>query len=217
MVAIPNLPFAGATGARRVAIYVLDPTLTTPLQPIILDVIPIDSLSPLTVNFNTAQAVSRTHRWTITQNAVLNFGNVTVNAHKEPETASISGIIDPTPANIPFLTTTAPTFGLFRKDLVAKNIIIAIAGQRRPVLVLTPDWTMARAWIESIVETQNEGDGEVTHLSINFVEAIIPSAFLVGAQDSAAMTGGADQTTNAGAQGGSAVETPTALAGGGLG
>jgi hypothetical protein len=219
MVAVPGLPFAGTTGSKRVGIYVLDPTFTTPLQPIFLDLLPQAANSPFAISLDVAQTVSRTHSWKITQNRLLDFTTATTHAQHNLQRASVSGILDPSP-----LAATgragglaSSTLGILRRDLLAKNILIAIAETRRPVLVLTPDWTMPRAWIESITETGNEGDGEVSRLSITFVEARIISAFLGNLTDAAAMTGGASQTVDGGATAGAAVETPTALAAGGTG
>lgn len=218
-VVIPGLPFAGFVGAKRVGIYVLDPTLTTPIIPVALDLLPTAIPNPLQVSLDVAESITRTHTFTVTTNQLLDFASVTTNVHEELATASVAGIIDPFPLTpTPALMRLAPpTFGVFRKDILVKNILIAIAKLRRPVLMVTPDWSMARCFIQEISETQNAGDGEVTRIGINVIECrLVPTPSAV-AQDAAAMTGGANQSTNAGATGGTDIQTPNALAGGGLG
>lgn len=220
MVAVPGLPFAGTTGSKRVGIYVLDPTFTTPIQPIFLDLLPQAANSPFAISLDVAQTVSRVHKWKVTKNRLFDFTTATTHVQTQPQIASVSGILDPSPlaaTSISGRSLTVPTLGILRRDLLAKNILIAIGNQRRPVLVLSPDWTMPRAFLTSLVETGNEGDGEVSHVSLTFEEAIIVSPFLGNLTDAAAMTGGASQTVDGGATAGAAVETPTALAAGGTG
>ncbi len=220
MVAVPGLPYAGTTGSRRVGIYVLDPTFTTPIQPIFLDLLPQAANSPFAISLDVAQTVQRTHTWKVTKNRMLNFATATTHVQTNPQSASISGILDPSPlaaTQIAGRSAIVPTFGILRRDLIAKNILIAIGNQRKPVLVLAPDWTMPRAFMTRLVETGDEGDGEVSRVSLDFVEAQMISPFLGNLSNAAAMTGGASQTVNGGATAGAAVATPTALAGGGLG
>jgi len=222
MVQVPSVPFAGVKNSKRVGIYRLDPTLSTPLQPVFLDLIPTSFPSPLAVQFDLAQTISRTTRYTITENQVLGFRTITNNAHKELQRASVSGILDPFPIGVgggvvEQTLLTPPSFGIVRKDLIVKDILYRLADRRKPMLVVTPDWTMPRAFIESITETQNDGDGEVTRLSIEFIEARVIIPFVGDQLDAAAMTGGATQNANAGPSGPVEGVPSPELAAGGLG
>lgn len=216
MAIIPQIPFAGIQGAKRVMIYTLDPTLTTPIIPVVLDMLPTQVISPFSAGFDVAEQVAITKRYTITQNTLLNFATTTSNAHKELDIGTISGIISATP--IGGFAPRPPTLGIFRRDLLVASIIEGMAATRLPHLVITPDWTMPRAFFETITRTAGAADGEVVRMSITFKEArIISPTLAAGNVNAAAMTGGAQQTTAGGAQGGAAVATPDALAGGALG
>lgn len=214
---IPQLPFAGIAGAKRVMIYTLDPTLTTPIIPVVLDFLPTQTISPFSAGFDVAESVTKTTNYTITQNAMLNFATTTSNAHKELEVGSVSGIISATPIG-GLIPTSPPSFGIFRRDLLVANIIESMAATRKPHLVVTPDWTMPRAFFQSISRSANAGDGEVVRMSITFIEArIISPSLAAGNVSAAALTAGAIATTAAGAVAGKVIETPDALADGELG
>jgi hypothetical protein len=222
MVQIPNLPFAGIVNSKRVGIYKLDPTLTTPIQPIYLDLLPLTIPSPYAVQMDVAEAITRHTRYTVTENQVLGFRTITNNAHKELQRASVSGILDPRPLGVgggvaEQALINPPSFGIFRKDLIVKDILYRLADERKPMLVITPDWVMSKAFIEGITETQNAGDGEVTRLQIEFVEARVIIPFVGDALDAAAMTGGATQNVNAGPSGPVEGVPSPELAAGGLG
>lgn len=216
MAIIPQLAVAGLPGAKRVMLYSLDPTLTTPIIPVVLDLLPTQAITPYSAGLDVAESVSKTTNYTITANPLLNFATTTSNAHKELETASVSGIISATP--IGGFLPPPPTFGIFRRDMLVAAVIENMAAQRRPILVVTPDWVMPRAFIESISRTADASDGEVVRLSITFREArVISPALAAGNIAAAAMLAGAIATATAGAVAGKAMETPAALAGGALG
>ena len=216
MAIIPQVPFAGVQGAKRVMIYTLDPTLTTPIIPVVLDMLPTQVISPFSAGFDVAENVVKTTRYTITKNTLLNFATTTSNAHKELDVGNVSGIISATP--IAGFGHRIPTLGIFRRDLLVADIIEKMAATRLPHLVITPDWTMPRAFFQTISRTAGAADGEVVRMSIDFIEArVISPTLAAGNVDASAMTGGAQQTVSGGAQGGTAIATPDALAGGALG
>lgn len=167
-------PFASLLGLSTGSIYALDPTGTVPLSPI-ADIIP--GLTERRITLSMIEQESQIKAFRVTTNRVQDFSDVTSNVHRELIRINLTGIIS---SVFPFNTLgiTAPTGGV-RIDLIAASRLEKMADKRRPVMVVTPRISLARAFIESLERPWSPDDGQSTRISITFVEARIASPFSV--------------------------------------
>jgi len=200
-------------GVTTCSIYRLDPlSFTTPVEPII-DLVP--GVTPLRVTLDMIDGEQVQLDYDVTVHALQDPRDATTNVHKQLERLTISGTMIPQPQQAPvaapFLIAPNPN-GLIRLDQVRLANIQKIADAGLPVMVTTPRYTLSKALIESVSSNQANTDGELTLVTLSFVEARIVSP-LTGEQlapDYPSMVPGNNQTTNGGQQSTTQADTQTA-------
>jgi hypothetical protein len=197
---------SGALGFVTCSIFMLDPlTSTVPIEPVV-DVVP--GVTPFRVTLDAIQSESKTSNYRVTTNTLQDFSDTTSNVHQELEQFTVSGVMS---SMGPMLASSGPlpTFGA-RLDLLRIANLERLAAQRRPVMVVTPRVSLARAFITGITRQWSPANGESTPVSISFIEARILTPVLGAALlDTDSLAAGNTATTGGGTQATSATDVPT--------
>jgi len=183
-------PLGGNLGARKCSVFRLDPTGTVPLEPL-ADMVP--SVTPLRVVLDVVDGEQETHEYTVTEHAVVGFGDITSHVHRRLRTLNVTGRlvsslplvpnpVPPPPAPLGVGVTLPFSAGSFiRLDLRRFNQLVAIGEAKQPVMVVTPLGSMARAIITSLSRNWGPPDGESLNVAIAFKEARIVSPLTAAA------------------------------------
>ena len=164
-------PLGGNIGATTASFFMLDPTGTTALEPLI-DLIP--GITPLRVTFDMVDGEQITYNYAVTEHPIQSFLDITSNVHKQLERITINGTLQATPPLQPFPP--PPVQGGFtRLDLLRIRNLKNIADQRRPIMVVTPRYGLAKAFIENITANWSPELAESSKVSITVKEARIVS------------------------------------------
>lgn len=195
----------GAVGIGTCTIYVLDANGTTPLEPV-ADIVP--GVGPLRVTLDAITADSFKQTWRITRNTLQDLTDTTSNVYRELRMLSVSGIFGaagPMGVGIPG----APSSGLARLarfDLQRFNQLSAIADARRPVMVVTPRYSLPRAFIAEMPSQWSPEDGDSLPITMTFVEArVLTSAITQAFADVDSMATGNNKASGGGVGGSSSV------------
>lgn len=220
----------GNPGAFTASVFALDPTARIPLEPL-FDFIP--GLTPLRVTFDLVNSESIVLEYSITEHVIQ--GNlagtpteITAHIRKSLETLTITGTlagqfqptITPQIPGLPTIQATPPIAPgspfqpsmppqppvLVRLDLLRFENLKAIADARRPVMVVTPRFTLIPAGIASLNPTWSNDMGEKMLITMTFREVRIVSPLAIQSGDFAAMASG----NNADSSGGAAPQTVNA-------
>ena len=171
-------PLGGLIGVTTFSIYRLDPTGNIPLRPV------VDLVPGFTGNRFTADMVESENYNTsfdITDEAIQDFGDATVNVHKNLDQWSVVALLTATmllPAGIPIPALGGlPGVGVpgSRLDKIRADNLRAIANAREPIMAVTPERSMPRAWIESVSEPWTPEQGHVVLMTVNLKECRIVS------------------------------------------
>jgi hypothetical protein len=145
-----------------------------PIEPLI-DLIP--GITPARVTMDLIDSEDVSLNYTVTENTLQDFSNTTSNVHRELQRISITGVMASTlqtPLPLPIgPATTGSAFVRF--DLLRIANLEAIANRGEPVMVVTPRFSLARCFIESISRPWSPDIGPNTELTISCVEARILS------------------------------------------
>lgn len=170
----------GALGSQTCSIYVLDPTGTTPLEPV-ADLVP--GLSPLRVTLDTIDSEQYQQSWRVTQHTLQDLTDTTSNVYKELIQLTVTGVFGAAgPMGIGIGT--QPNSGLVRfarLDLLRFANLTAIANARRPVMVVTPRVSLPRAFITGLPTSWSPSDGDSLPITISFTEARVLTSASVAA------------------------------------
>jgi len=178
-------PLAGILGISTCSFFrLIPPAYAVPME-ILADVVP--GLSPLRVTYGMVDSEQYTESYTVTQNAMQDFSNITTNVHRELVTLTITGTLS---SSLPFSMAqlpsslkgglTPPTFG-FRVDLLQMANLQRIASRREPIMVVTPRVSLAKGFITNITRPWTPADGESTPVSVTVVEAYIANPLALSA------------------------------------
>lgn len=143
-------------------------------------VVPIANFQPgLTSNHVTIDVVDSEDvsvNFTITENTLQDFSNATSNVHKELERFSVTGVMGSTIDARSFLGTgNILAARRQRLDLVRIKNFYTIANRMEPVMAISPRFSLAKCFIESISRPWSPDIGPNTELTVSFVEARILS------------------------------------------
>lgn len=143
-------------------------------------VAPIANFQPgLTSNHVTIDVVDSEDisvNYTVTQNTLQDFSNSTTNVHRELRRFSVSGVMGSTIDVRSFLGTGAIAQATRQRlDLVRIQNFYEIADRMEPVMAITPRFSLAQCFIESISRPWSPEIGPNTELTVSFVEARILS------------------------------------------
>lgn len=169
-------PLGGVLGAYTASIFALDPILgVMPIEPL-LDIIP--GVSPLRVTLDMVDGEKVTHEYSITTNAIGDIADTTSNVHRKLRHLTLEGTLsaalsDPPFLPIPLLAFLPNPLGLIRVDLIRIQNLRKMADERRPVMVVTPRYSMARAFIGNVSSNWDPAKGHSHSVSIDFHEAFL--------------------------------------------
>lgn len=114
--------------------------------------------------------------YTVTENTLQDFSNATTNVHRNLRRFSITGIMGSTIDVRSFLGTgSIVSARRQRLDLLRIKNFYDIADRMEPVMAITPRFSLAQCFIESISRPWSPDIGPNTELSVLFVEARILS------------------------------------------
>lgn len=205
-------PLGGNLGARTCSIFRLDPASSTvPLEPL-ADIIP--AFTPLRVVLDMVDGEQIVHEYSVTEHAIVGFGDITSHVHRRLVRLSITGRLvnglplqalpvppppPPTGAALGALPVSAAS--AVRLDLMRFTNLRAIADSKRPVMVVTPRVSMPRALIASLAGNWSPKDGESYMVSLAFTEARIVSPLSsTPVPDGGSMANGNEARTGGGEQ-----------------
>lgn len=204
MAFVPGTPLGKNFARRTVCIYKLDPlAFTVPIEPI-ADIVP--GITPLRVTLDLVDSKTIDLSYDVTQNSIQAGSDVTANVHKNLERLTVTGTMIPIPfppappAPIPIQP--ANPGGIIRLDRLRLSNLQMMADARKPVMVTTPDFALGRAFIERINSPRTPSDGDVSIVTIDFIECRLVSP-VAGNQivpDFDAQLPGGNQTTGGGQQ-----------------
>jgi hypothetical protein len=178
-----------------------------PIEPVI-DLVPGVSPNRVTMDIIDNEDVSL--NYTVTQNRLQDFSNATTNVHKELKRFVISGVMVSTfqfPQPNPIGASAG--FPGLRLDLLRISNLETIADRKEPVMVVTPRFSLAMCFIESIRRPWTPDIGQNTPLTIACVEAriVLPGQSSV-IPDQAGQLPGNGQAAGGGNQAGTASNSP---------
>lgn len=206
----------GALGVETCSIYVLDPTGTTPLEPV-ADVVP--GTGPLRVTVDLIDSESYQQNWRVTRHTLQDLSDTTSHVYKELTLLTVSGLFAAAgPMGVPIPG--VPSSGLARfarLDLQRFNQLSAIAGARKPVMVVTPRCSLARAFITSMPTSWSVADGDSLPVTLTFLEArVLTSATTAAFADVDSMAVGNNKASGGGVGGSSTVSGEFSIGGQGV-
>lgn len=211
----------GNLGVRNCTIYKLNATGSTAIATLIELANPF---SQNKVGLDLVESETRTASYSTTDNALQDFTSATSNVHKELETMDVTGLLISS-IDIPFIGSLGTPGipggfgGSLRADLLKIENLRGIAAEKKPVMVVTPRKSFARAFITSISDSWTTDDGENTVVSISFKEARIVSPLQAGSTvpDVASLSNGNVSAQGLGGQAPQAIQTQSVQAGGAVG
>lgn len=213
--------WAGALGATTASIYALDPSGTTAIEPI-ADIVP--GVSPFRVTMDTIDSENYQVNYRVTRNTLQDLTDTTSHVYAELISLTVTGVfaaggmVGIVPGVVSNFAPSTGLTRLARLDLLKFNNLQRLAERRRPVMVVTPRVSLARAFITALPSTWTPADGDTLPISITFLEArIIRSGSIAAFSDVDSMAVG-NNVSEGGGTGGSAtvdlnVETFAALQG----
>lgn len=230
-------PVGGNLGARTCSIFRLDfATSTIPIEPL-ADMIP--SFTPMRVVLDLVDGEQITHEYSTTDHAIVGLGDASSHVHRRLKTMSITGRLVnaaaalapldalvggpglvgpgavPPPATLGALPVSMASFVRF--DLMRFKNLVSIANSGQPVMVVTPRFSLGRAFITSLPGNWSPREGESTLVQIAFKEcrllsplsaAPIPDATQMPSGNQAPSGGGEQATTTV-----NATTTPSGTSG----
>ena len=198
-------PFAGALGLAKATIFRLDPTGTKPISPVGALVSRAD---PNRVSLDVVDTENIDHLYSVTSNPLQDFSAATLNVSRELIRMTISGLLV-SAIDLPIVGSVG--FPGLRTDLGRVDQIRRLADAKEPVMVITPRFTLPRAFIESLSRSWSPGDGESVPISISFVEARIVNTLAADSviPDVAASQTGNNRTASHGGQAAQGVDNVT--------
>ncbi len=212
------LALSGIKMVQTASIYRLSRAtgFQVPIEPVI-DLVP--GVTPLRVTMDIIDNEDVTLNYTVTDNALQDFSNATTNVHRELQRFVISGIMSsifqfpqPNP-----LGGSAGVPGL-RLDLLRIANLEAIANRKEPVMVVTPRFSLAQCFIESLSRSWSPDVGQNTQLTIACKEArILLPGQSSALPDQGGQLPGTGQTTGGGNESGSqsnSTAQPSSVTGG---
>lgn len=195
--------WGGVLGAETCSIYALDPTGTTALEPI-ADIVP--GISPLRITVDAIESENYQVSYRVTQNTLQDLTDTTSNVYKELIRLTVTGVFGaagPMGVRIGVL----PSSGLARLarlDLLRYANLKRMADQRRPVMVVTPRNSLAKAFITGIPTSWSPSDGDSLPITLSFLEARVAKSSSIGAfADTDSMAVGNNASTGGGTGGSS--------------
>lgn len=221
----------GNPNAFTCSIFRLDPTGTLPLEPLI-DIVP--GLTPLRTTFDMIDNETLTLEYDITEHAVQGHlagtpAEITSHIRKRLEKLTVAGTlaakfqptVTPVIPGLPVVQATPPILPgvpfqpsmppqpdvLVRLDLLRFENLKAIADAERPVMVVTPRYTMIPAGIELVSENWSPPLGEQLKVQVSFKEVRVVTPIAV---DAVADYGEMLPGNNADASGGAAAQDVSA-------
>lgn len=204
-------PLAGNLGASTASFFKLDPaTFTVPIEPVI-DLVP--GVTPLRVTLDMIDNEQIDLSFDVTENALQDFTDVASNVRRRLERMTITGTLSAAPPFTPVGLPPPPIPRGVRLDLLRVSNLRNLARQRLPILVVTPRFSLARAFIESVGQPWSPDNGESTIVTIALREArlVSPITAPIG-QDFPAQAPGNNQSSGGGQQIGKEVTTQTPTA-----
>lgn len=199
-------PLGGVLGASTCSVFKLDPlTFTVPIEPL-LDLVP--GITPLRVTFDMISDETIEHSYSLTKHSLVDVTDAISNVHRELRKLTINGFLS---ANLPIPVLPLPIsalpnpLGLLRIDLIRLANLQKIADERQPVMVVTPRYSMPRAFIESVRRSWKPDNGESSDVTVSFTECriVMPNIGAPLAADYSAQLPG-NNSAAAGGQGGAA-------------
>lgn len=221
-------------GPTTCTIYLLEPTTLLPIEPIV-DIVP--AVTPFRQALDVVTSSTKRRTFSVTPYPVQGGPTITPHVHKQLDQLSVTGVISGSPSyqiqgSLSLLAALAtgggvdrrialaskvPGFPQPRRDLMQLQMLELLSNKKFPVMVVTPEGSMPKAWIRSIVRNNSADMGEATDVQLDFVEARIVSPLFADALlDLDETLGGAGSTADAGGQPTSDFSAPAGL-GGGLG
>ncbi len=168
-------PLGGVLGAHTCSIFRLDPFGIVPLEPL-LDLVP--GITPMRVTLDMIDSETIVHDYSLTTHPIQDIGDATSNVHENLKKLTIEGTCSANLAIniVPLPIEALPNpFGLLRLDLIKLRNLQNMAHDRVPVMVVTPRYAMAKAWIGQIRRTWTPDDGTQSKVVIEFTECKIVS------------------------------------------
>lgn len=193
--------WSGALGSQTCSIYALDPSGTTAIEPV-ADIVP--GITPFRVTLDTIDSEQFQVQYRVTRHTLQDLTDTTSNVYKELLVLTVSGVFAAGgPVGIGIGT--APSTGLRRLarfDLIRFANLKRIADQRKPVMVITPRHSMARAFIFGLPTSWSPTDGDSLPITISFLEArVMRSESIAAFADVDSMATGNNASTGGGTGG----------------
>jgi hypothetical protein len=208
-------PLGGVLGATCCSIYKIDATTGLAFEPL-PDIVP--GYSPLRVTIDVTDSESTSYSYSVTSHAIQSFLDITSNVHKNLERVTISGYLG---GLGPMMPLNAGQFGpladipgeflaagsllsslgpQIRLDLMRYKNLKAIADSKSPVMVITPQIALAKAFITDLSHNWDPDSGQGIQVSISFVEArfVSPATGDLLVPDYAEQGPGNNETTGGG-------------------
>lgn len=193
---VPN-PLGGNLGATTCSVFLLDPVLHVPLEPLI-DLIP--GLTPLRVTLDMVDSEQVALEYRVTEHGIQALGDISAHIQKSLEQLTVTGTLAALPPLEPFPPPPVPG-SLLRLDLLRIRNLRSIADRRAAVMVVTPRFAIPIAAITSIGPSWAPDMAESSQVSLTFRELRLVSP-LIGdavAPDYPSQTPG-NNTTSGGGQ-----------------
>ena len=169
-------PLAGWLGGETASFFQLDPTGTTPVEPV-ADIVP--GVTPFRITVDVVESEQQSRRYRTTRNAIQDFGDATSNNYAELVQVTIQGTLS---AVGPLSVAVGAAFNPgARLDLLRMANLEALADRRRPIMFVSPRISMAKAFIVGLDRIWTPDHGESTGVSITLLEARIVSPLEVAA------------------------------------
>lgn len=167
-------PLGGVIGASTCSVFKLDPFFGMfPIEPL-LDFIP--GVSPLRVTLDMIDNETVVDEYETTTHPIQDISDATSNVHEKLKTLTIEGTLSATlptaPLAIPIPAIPNPG-GILRIDLIRLRNLRNIQKERRPVMVVTPRYSIAQAWIGRIESNWRPELGESMSVNVTFTQAKI--------------------------------------------
>jgi hypothetical protein len=179
---VPNLaqiasgsPLAGWLGNETASFFALDPTGTTPIEPV-ADIVP--GVTPFRVTVDVVDSETMARRYRVTRNALQDFGDASSNCYAELVAITIQGTLSAVGPLSPAVG--APLNPGARLDLIRMANLEQLADQRRPIMFVSPRISLAKAFIVSLDRLWTPANGESTGVSISLLEARIVGPLSLG-------------------------------------
>jgi len=169
-------PLAGWLGTETASLFALDPTGTTPVEPV-ADIVP--GITPFRITLDVVDSETLSRRYRVTRNALQDFADATSNCYAELVQVTIQGTLSGVGPLSPAVGQ-APLFGA-RLDLARMSNLEQLADRRRPILLISPRISIAKAFITALDRIWTPAHGESTGVAITFLEARIVSPLAVAA------------------------------------